>query len=237
MTNTPRTQAELLAIFADGQQQGISAQDMRDFVVSVFPTTTDSFAFVTVAISLPIATLPAAANTSSFGLPTPLTLATARRTVSSTLPADWFDSAYTLDGSDPTNSWGITWPTDSAMMLPTGTYSYQFAVYWSPTGIAPSGLLCPVFGLIDQAEYDPDFSQPVDRSQPFVYPGYYNGGGMSTMSTFTSGDHSLAYVQTTAGVLVNDEAEPKPFVTLAYTQGYTSSVAVSATQFQIVKVA
>ncbi len=34
MTDTPRTQDELLTIFEDGQTSGISAQDMRDFVVS-----------------------------------------------------------------------------------------------------------------------------------------------------------------------------------------------------------
>lgn len=34
MTDTPRTEAELLTIFADQQNHGITAQDMRDFVVS-----------------------------------------------------------------------------------------------------------------------------------------------------------------------------------------------------------
>lgn len=34
MTDTPRTEAELLTIFADNQNHGITAQDMRDFVVS-----------------------------------------------------------------------------------------------------------------------------------------------------------------------------------------------------------
>ncbi len=34
MTDTPRTEAELLTIFADNQNHGITAQDMRDYVKS-----------------------------------------------------------------------------------------------------------------------------------------------------------------------------------------------------------
>ena len=37
MADTPRTQAELLVIFADNVTQDISAQDMRDYVLSVTP--------------------------------------------------------------------------------------------------------------------------------------------------------------------------------------------------------
>src|SRR6476620_8788190 len=44
MTDTPRTQEELLAIFATNGEGAITAQDMRDFVVSALnlQTTDDS---------------------------------------------------------------------------------------------------------------------------------------------------------------------------------------------------
>lgn len=40
MTDTPRTQAELLSLFADNSSGAITPQDMRDFVVSVMPSAT-----------------------------------------------------------------------------------------------------------------------------------------------------------------------------------------------------
>ena len=36
MTDTVRDLEDILALFADGQTRGVSAQDLRDFVVSVF---------------------------------------------------------------------------------------------------------------------------------------------------------------------------------------------------------
>jgi hypothetical protein len=232
VTDTPRTRDEILDLYADDLSP-VSRQDLRDFVVSTMFDSSDSHGFY-VVFGSPLIVLPASSDTAHFGQAVPIVLTDGTPSSSSTIPEEWLDSGYTLAASDPNNSWSIEWTPGCGMMLPYGVYDVQVYTFYDAIA-GDGGYVAPVQCFMDQAEFDPDLPYPIDRTQPYVYAGYYNGGSVgSEYGVMANHDSILATLS--RQVITNDEPMSKPFIVIAYTVGFASPVNVTGVQLTINKV-
>lgn len=176
MTDTPRTREELLAIFADGQQQGISAQDMRDFVVS--SVVTDKSQAVSLYCYLQSISI---ANATTLVLPWDVTNAMYSGTigVQRTLydPNGYVTTAS--DGAEPYN--GRAGGFYLKNLPPDSVWCTQTSVSFS------AGTFVAADPIVVSAGYpQPNYVFPGDPSDdtaggPFGYPTYAYGA-LSTVS-------------------------------------------------------
>lgn len=164
MTDTPRTQAELLALFADNNAGEISAQDMRDFVASV-SIDKSRHAFVARRRN----------NSQLDGLYDPYS----KGSVSvvgggNDVIVDW-SGADSLNFYDPdgwlntspvadTGYWGNSvdpWPVGTVFTLPPGTYIWQAMVQMSS---APTSGYASVY--LDVTDDPANAPTPLLQAQP-----------------------------------------------------------------------
>ncbi len=141
MTDTPRTEAELLTIFADQQNHGITAQDMRDFVVSAQTPHARFYSATNGAMTIPTGT--------------------------STFPdydqAFMFDPhGYLASGSYVSTSQSKTYPHGSWLRLPAGLWVGTLTSTWdtNTSGTRRRGLLDIIDSRLDDADYDSYIGTP-----------------------------------------------------------------------------
>jgi hypothetical protein len=239
MTDTPRTRAELLTDFADQQNHGITAQKMRNFVVSssVDPLYRGfSYWSVTGNGSTVLATVPAAGST-TFGDVVILPFGVNKAMGASEFHAgiQYRDDSYSILDTDPDVTWA-TVDAGNAFMLEPGLWNWRthvattsahaFTVPASPT------VSVPMFVSLEQAEYDSTFDWPADAdgTQPFVYAGWQNSleaqVDFPVVTNYPLGqDPGETRVLDVSGVVLNDTDVAKPFMLVGFCQvGWTSAV-------------
>lgn len=244
MTDTPRTQAELLTtVFQDGQIGAISAQDMRDFVVSLSQPVEggslgsplrERLGYLAINQPAGYVTLPAASDTSHNGDVVLIPLnAASPYVVYSPDPGGWFDNAFALSASAPESAWGLEIAAGDVAMLPTGMYDFSAFMYVGSVAADLGDL--PIRCEFDQQTYDPDFVNPADTSVPWIYDGYFGPVLWNYQAVQTPNGTIVSTV--TSGRVINDTPDPKPFALMGYTHGHASPVVVTYIQVHIQKVA
>ena len=227
MTDTPRTQAELLAIFANNQNHDITAQDMRDFVKSARPAfgyEDAAFYSVTYNASTTLATIPAGGATGFAA--TTLVFPWGPNIVSG---ANQFHRGVDLLGTfsildtDPAVTWA-TVDSGNAFDLRTGTWFWQVQASFIGDAFAfpaSSTVNIPVGLALDQATYDPDFSGASDGTEAYLYDNWNNAlfsqPCIPQINTYPLGqDPGEAVTLSWFGIVINDTPDPKPFVMIGY---------------------
>src|SRR5678816_4318562 len=157
MPDTPRTEAELQAIFDDNTTGNISPQDMRDFVVSVYPTYEAFGAETLGALTIPATDfVPLDLSGSSF----------------------YIDEGGWADANAYASDWwsGYTWPAQSSLSLPPGLYYWTAQVFF--TTDPDSAANCEV--LLDWLDFaDAGYAQPTVLDRVFA-------GGVYLLSSDSS---------------------------------------------------
>lgn len=244
MPDTARTEAELLSILADNSTGNISAQDLRDFTVSItdpvagFPVNGELFGRTSYMMQVDapppgVATLPGAANEGTIGAVQLLPLdPTGPYWASYNVDGGgWAGNSYTLAANDPTNGWSIEITANSVLLLPTGLYMASAWCYW-PVGIE-GGIDVPVSLAFDQARFDPD-ATPAPGA-PWVYDGYY--GATTPIVGGRVQYDGLRKSASTNTFVLNDKPTPQPYALFGYTFRYTADVVLQFLLVQITKVA
>jgi hypothetical protein len=229
MTDTPRTQAELLSIFADAQPSGsITPQDMRDFVVTTnpgplyaaFSRHTQYKDGVTVLATLP------AASAHLWGDNTALPWNAGGGVFDSPAGPDFISDSYTLAGSDPTSAYGIDIDANVAWFVPPGIWEFavfsQVTIADAYTFPASVATMSPYELIFDQVRYDPD-ADTTDGTVPYLYDAFYNPVGYTRIppyiTAFSDGDPpGYGRIGFQHGRIINDKDSPQPFALYGYTQ-------------------
>jgi hypothetical protein len=237
MTDTPRTEAELLTAFEAGQVGTIDSQKVRDFVVSTRPSPLfkrnwTGLVYKDNATSIKTIT---AAGATSFGPTTVLGWKSSKPAGSLEQYAgeDIVSNAYSLAGTDPLSSYGVDVGADQALMLEPGYWFWSATIDVTATDAFPfpasSTVSVPVELFFDQAEYDTTFSGPTDGTAPYLYSQF---GTMDVLpvvpriNAFPRGqDPGEGRHQQYRGINVNDTDSAKPFVLFIQTQpGWTTDL-------------
>jgi len=243
MADTSRTLAEVKALLADNNSGEISPQDLRDMVESIvnpapwggmWPHRFVAFNTGLVSPAIPVG--------NDDGVPLPLGsagIANGLRTVNDNDGWVAAGEAFTLLGSDPTNSWGVTWPTGHVIMLPPGLYLVKSTVRW--TSPYPTYSVSPtkyVGGYLDQARYDPNW--PVYPAAGHDGPGfhywdYWNGVTITASPQYylpPTPNPGWNFTQDVS-YIIQDTDEAQPFVFAAYSTGQSPTLAVDLYQCHI----
>lgn len=220
MTDTPRTEAELLTIFADNQNHDITAQDMRDFVVSgqnFYGSGLDNAAGVTLDTNFPTGIdvpddsdatfLPFVPQDSGDGFIYD--------------PNGWFQ----YDDVYPSPDWiGGDVPAGSWMLLPEGVYTINGFVGWKDDGNTTGRRTFYPADTCDNRVPDTD-----PQLDPFNWDPFYNlyqstgiqraAVGLALFSGFYYGQDVLQTVRVSAATA------PVPFaVSALQTSGGTRQI-------------
>lgn len=207
MTDTPRTRDELLALFADNSTHEISAQDMRDLIVTTVapPLRQRSFIFQRYNAG-GHTTIPAttSGNTSENVALDIDPNATPSLYANMIDPAGWWNDSYTLDADDDA-SW-LGYDIDGKiLMLPPGVYVTDvFITTTSAIDVSTQWAI----GTIAQATFDVDFD-----ASPFFYPG--NAGA----------DEAWWFPGFYGPTNVYPPATPMPVFFAAHTERYATNAA------------
>lgn len=225
MTDTARTVAALKALLADNTTGSISAQDVRDVVESIVsPVLRGGFAqpyrpeplrdryavFAFTPDPGNYLTLPATGSGawSTEAMVLPLAPATPGFvTAWSFDPQGWYDPDYFLDGSDPRNTWQVTYPAGSAVMLPPGAYITTLNYQFTPT-VDISGMDRTLVAYFDQIEFDANIAPPF--TSDWIYEAYYNPLIQISNPDWGS-TRAGASIGGVTGLFVNDSLAAKPF--------------------------
>lgn len=236
MTDTPRTLEELQTILADNATRSISAQDLRDLMISIAqpipgagflgakPYESISFANTSgAAVTLPnngatygdIVVAPYGSNRPGG--------AEARR------GRDLISASYSLAGSDPTSAYGVDVDAGNAFMLETGVWRVDTLIQAASPGFDwPGAGFPPINAYFDQVSYNPDFSGALDGTEPFYQPAWFNPATVDYQLPIPSYATSKYRTLWTSFVIVQDSPDPQPFALYMYTSpGWSSDVATT----------
>ncbi len=138
---------------------------------------------------------------------------------------NYLDAAATRTGSEPNSGWSVVIDGDTIIMLPQGIWRWVVNATL-PVGesytvpIAPGGPHQPFTVLLDQVDYDPDFSftPPPDGSAPWMYDAFFTGYSQGEPPFYGGNTGGLARYVETNGTIAQDKPDPQPFALMAYAE-------------------